>query len=346
MKRLMLVCVMMLCMIFSAFTCTAEEDSSDPNLPASENNDSQRYFMRPFSRDGVDEFLLIMGEIRDDGLLSGADFSSESCYNVTPERVAEETDIRIFQYSKTAASFALVDGEVYEICHWFGGFGFFDAYPWDYDGDGQTDLLIASSWGSGLHRAELSVFNRATKEITVLYDTTEDGLCYRGQYDLCFSGIVVTDPYEGKEIVAVGVDRVQLVITGNNDYPYCFENCGPYGAIKLEMDVPVFRSTSQILGKWQLCTRTDCVEATDVLADGPDHCSVLYEFRDDGTYHYHCDTWFGNECSEDRTGTYVVCGDWLVLDDAETIWINTSDDGLELYYTQYETLIDTLIPIT
>ena len=346
MKRRMMVCAMILCMIVSAFTCAAGENPTDSDISVSGNGEGQRYFVRPSSREGVDEFLSMIGGIRGDGLLNGADFSPETCYNVTPERVAAESDIRIFQFSKTAASFALVDGEVYEICRWFGGWGFFDAYPWDYDGDGQTDLLIASSWGSGLHRAELSVFNRATKEITVIHDTTEDGLCYRGEYDLCFSDTVITNPYEGNGIIAVGVDCVRFVITENDAFPYYFENCGPYGAIQLWMDAPVFRSTPRVVGKWQLYTRTDCVETTDVLADGPDHCNVLYEFRDDGTYYYHCDTWFGRERNDDRTGTYVVCGNWLVLDDNETIWINPSDDGLALDYTQYETLIDTLVPVT
>ena len=346
MKRLMLVWVMALCMIVSIFSCAEGENQSDSGIPTSENVESQRCFVRPSSREGVDGFIAVIGNIRVDGLLSGADFNSESCYNVTPERVAAETDIRIYQFSRTAASFALVDGEVYEICRWFGGWGFFDAYPWDYDGDGQTDLLITSSWGSGLHRAELSVFNRATKEITVLYDTTEDGLCYRGIYDLCFNDTVITDPYEGNGIIAVGIDYVQLVVTENDDYPYHFEKCGSYGAIQLEMDKPVFRSMSHITGKWQLYTRTDCTETINVLAEGPDHCSVLYEFRNNGTYHYQCEAWFGRERSDDRTGTYVVCGNWLVLDDAETIWISTSVVGLTLHYSRFETLIDTLIPAT
>ena len=346
MKRLMMVLLMILGLVALAFTCASGERASDPDVPVSGNDESPRCFMRPSSRDGVDEFLSIFGETRGDGLLRGADFSPETCFNVTPERVASETDIRIFQFSKTAASFALVDGEVYEICRWFGGSGFFDAFPWDYDGDGQTDLLIASSWGSGLHRAELSVFNRATKEMTVLYDTTEDGLCYRGTYELCFSNTVITNPYHGNGIIAVGVDCVESVITGNDDEPCYFVNRGSYGAIQLWMDMPVFRSTSQIVGQWQLCARTDCTKTMDVLADGPDHCSVFYEFRDDGTYHYHCDTWLGSERSEDRTGTYAVCGNWLMLDNAETIWTDVSDDGLALYYTRYETLIDTFVPVT
>ena len=124
MKRLMLVWVMILCVVFSVLACAAGEDSFDPDIPASVKREGHRCFMRPSSREGVDEFLSIIGRIRGDGLLSGADFSPETCHNVTPERVAAESDIRIFQFSKTAASFALVDGEVYEICRWFGGWGF------------------------------------------------------------------------------------------------------------------------------------------------------------------------------------------------------------------------------
>ena len=237
MKRLMLVCVMILCMVFQAYAL--QESSTD---------ESRRY-IRPSSREGVDEFLAVIGRLHGDGLLKGADFSPETCLNVTTERVAAETDIRIFQYSKTGASFAVVDGEVHEICRWFGGWGFFDAFPWDYDGDGQTDLLIASSWGSGLHRAELSVFNRATKEITLIHDTTEDGLCYRGMYDLCFSGVTEADPQEENGIVSVGVDCVEFVVTGNDADAYYFENRGSYGVIQLEIGAPVFQSTSQNAGK-------------------------------------------------------------------------------------------------
>ena len=230
-----------LCLMALFFSCAAGEGLTGSGVQAADNDDAPRYYMRQPSRDGVDGFLSIIGEIRGDGLLSGADFSPETCYNVTPARVAAETDIRIFQYGDTSASFALVDGEVYEICRWFGGNGFFDAFPWDYDGDGQTDLLIASSWGSGLHRAELSVFNRATKEITVIHDTTEDGLCYRGLYDLCFDGAAAWGPNEGGRIAAVNVDCVELVITGNDDEPCCFVNRGHYGTVCLEMGVPVFR---------------------------------------------------------------------------------------------------------
>ena len=66
----------------------------------------------------------------------------------------------------------MIDNEVYTLCEWFGGYGFVNAVPCDFDNDGNKDLLVASSWGSGLHRSIISVFNSTTKESTVIYDTS------------------------------------------------------------------------------------------------------------------------------------------------------------------------------
>lgn len=127
----------------------------------------------PCSKDNVKEFLGILGDIEGGGLLSGASFSEEDCYNVTPEAVSQETDIKIFKFGGSCASFVLIDGEAYPVCTFFGGYGFHNALFWDYDGDGTKDLLIASSWGSGVHRSVLEVFNVTTKE-TVLLATSTD----------------------------------------------------------------------------------------------------------------------------------------------------------------------------
>ena len=83
--------------------------------------------------------------------------------------------IKIFKFSNSYVSLALIDGEVYEICTSFGGYGFFNAVPWDYDEDGTMDLLIASSWGSGMHRSEISVFNVKTKQSTIICTSIESG---------------------------------------------------------------------------------------------------------------------------------------------------------------------------
>ena len=124
------------------------------------------------SKNSVDEFLTLLGDIEPDGIISGYRFDAEHCYNVTPEQVAAETDMKIFKFSDSCASYVMLDKEVYLLCDYFGGYGFVNAVPCDFDGDGNKDLLVASSWGSGLHRSIISVFNSVTKESTVLYDTS------------------------------------------------------------------------------------------------------------------------------------------------------------------------------
>ncbi|MBE5774582.1 MAG: hypothetical protein E7337_11720 [Clostridiales bacterium] len=119
-------------------------------------------------RDGVEEFMAAFALTWPNGIVQK---KADNCYDVTPADVARETDIRVFKFSDSGASYAYVDGAVYNLCESFGGYGFLNAMPWDYDQDGQIDLLTASSWGSGIHRTEISVFNRARKTSEVIYST-------------------------------------------------------------------------------------------------------------------------------------------------------------------------------
>ena len=133
------------------------------------NSESNKtYTTTPCSKEDVDAFCDILGE----GLLSGYVLDREKCFNVTPQQVLGETNCKIFKFSDSAASFVMIDNEVYTLCEWFGGYGFVNAVPCDFDKDGNKDLLVASSWGSGLHRSVISVFNSVTKESTVIYDTS------------------------------------------------------------------------------------------------------------------------------------------------------------------------------
>ncbi len=120
------------------------------------------------SKEYVDEFMAILGEVKLDGLYGDITLDKEHCYNVTPTAVADVLDVKIFKFNNTCSSLILIDGEIYYVCGSFGGWGFVNAVPWDYDNDGNMDLLVASSWGSGLHRSEISVFNTSTKESTVI----------------------------------------------------------------------------------------------------------------------------------------------------------------------------------
>ena len=126
------------------------------------------------SKDHVSEFMeLLGGEIELGGLSSGFVLDEEHCYNVTPPQVVAETDMKIFKFSDSCVSLVVLDNTIYELCPSFGGYGFVNAVPCDFDNDGNKDLLVASSWGSGMHRSIISVFNSVTKESTVLYDTSD-----------------------------------------------------------------------------------------------------------------------------------------------------------------------------
>ena len=174
MKRLAVIfsILLFLCIVLSSCSSNVNEtvDCLDSEISQSNTKD---WMHTECSKDYVREFMSILGAAKGEGLLSGYDFDEEHCYNVTPSVVSMRTDIKIFKFSDSCVSLALINGEVYELCTSFGGYGFFNAVPWDYDNDGTMDLLIASSWGSGLHRSEISVFNVRTKESTVICSSTD-----------------------------------------------------------------------------------------------------------------------------------------------------------------------------
>lgn len=146
------------------------------NISNGNDNDSENkeasYMTTALSKEGVDAFCDILGELQGEGLLSGYVCNREKCFNVTPKWVTEETCCTIFKFSDSCASFVMIDNEIYPLCESFGGYGFVNAVPYDFDNDGNKDLLVASSWGSGLHRSVISIFNVSTKESTIIYDTS------------------------------------------------------------------------------------------------------------------------------------------------------------------------------
>ena len=159
-------CLFLTAAFFISLTaCTSNINLDKGEIPS-------EYMSTPCSKDSVDDFMRIIGEVELDGLSTGMKLDKEHCYNVTPACVAAQTDYKIFKFSDSCMSFVLIDGAVYPICESFGGYGFFNAVPWDYDGDANLDLLVASSWGSGLHRSIISVFNTTTKESVIVYETS------------------------------------------------------------------------------------------------------------------------------------------------------------------------------
>lgn len=105
-----------------------------------------------------------------------------------------------------------------------------------YDGDGNLDLLIASSWGSGLHRSEISVFNTKTKESIVIYDTsTADN----PSVDLLvatsspsFSSTDINDHYV--------VYSANIAVKDNNLADLSYVATDVIGSVAVENGIPVF----------------------------------------------------------------------------------------------------------
>ncbi len=147
---------------------------NDGNISKNESNNGNAtisYMEASCSKDSVDEFMRILSEGESDGLSYEAKYNQEHCFNVTPASVSSQTDFQIFKFGDSCESFIMIDGSVYPICASFGGHGFVNAVPWDYNEDGNIDLLVASSWGSGMHRSQVSIFNTTTKESIIVYDT-------------------------------------------------------------------------------------------------------------------------------------------------------------------------------
>ncbi len=105
-----------------------------------------------------------------DGKLS-SEITRENLYHITPAGLYEATGVRVFKDTKFCHSFLLSDGKLYEIPS-FGGHGFHTAVPCDYDLNGKDDVLYTCSWGSGMHRSEVWVFNTETRESHKVFDTS------------------------------------------------------------------------------------------------------------------------------------------------------------------------------
>ena len=183
------------------------------------------------AKDGVEEFFKEAKNIAGAG-------ARENCYNVTPLELSASTDIEIFKFSDTFAAFALIDGEVYQICNYFGGHGFINAVPCDFDGDGNCDILISSYWGSGIGRTEISVFNTETKESTLLYTTLleDDPMMYLAVFPV---GTVSSKPLSRLSDMAY-IYSVEITLNNGNSADFSYLPLTCIGTVKSENGNVVF----------------------------------------------------------------------------------------------------------
>lgn len=170
-KRSLLVLFGMLILIFTSCRNGNFNESSNKKQNSEVSTDQKSNITGHCDKDNVAEFMSILKEHELGGLSYGYALDEEHCYNVTPDRIAKETSARIFKFSDSCATFIYLNGQIYPLGEWFGGYGFVNAVPCDFDNDGNTDILYTYSWGSGIHRSLVAVFNTQTMENTVIYNS-------------------------------------------------------------------------------------------------------------------------------------------------------------------------------
>jgi len=192
------------------------------------------------SKDSVEEFLSVLGHVEPGGLLSGCKFDEETCYNVTPPEVAAQTNMKIFKFSDSCASFVMINNEVYPLCESFGGYGFVNAIPCDFDNDGNKDLFVASSWGSGLHRSVISVFNSVSKKSTILYDTSTTDTPNTDLIVARSTASIFTDDPDIDEKLYYSVLSAKINVENNSLVNLAYVVTGIEGHIECEDNMPQF----------------------------------------------------------------------------------------------------------
>jgi len=118
------------------------------------------------TKDGVEDLMKLL-ELKKRDMAQenyGYEFSYDTVFNITPEAVSENIDFQIFKCSTSCLTILAYNGECYELGIGFGGYGVVDMMLYDYNSDGENELLYTYSWGSGLHRSCAAYFDFALCE--------------------------------------------------------------------------------------------------------------------------------------------------------------------------------------
>lgn len=138
-----------------------------------------------FGKENVPEFMALFRQ-QYPKIAATSSYNEKYCYNDTPPKVAAETNIQFFTFTNIGKTLLLLDNKIYVLySHSFGPphcDRLVNALPYDFDGDGVKDLLIAFYvYTGGSFDNMVSVFNPVTKEFTSLY-WWDDGACEKLLY--------------------------------------------------------------------------------------------------------------------------------------------------------------------
>lgn len=227
----------MFCIFFALVMLFALCSCKEDNSHKANEYDSMK---TKVTKDSVKDFITLLEGVEPSGLISGYKIDEKNCYNVTPAEVAAETDMKIFKFSDSCASFVMVDNKIYPLCNSFGGYGFVNALPCDFDNDGNKDLFVASSWGSGMHRSIISVFNSVSKESTILYDTSTTDTPDVDLIVTRSTANVFTDNPEIDEKLYYSVLSVKINVENNNFAEFSYVADGVEGHVESKDNIPTF----------------------------------------------------------------------------------------------------------
>ena len=118
--------------------------------------------------------------------------------DITPENIKDEIGCQIFKDNSTYETYVIYKGELFRIGFGFGGMGVVMVTTCDFKEDGQKDLIYTFSFGSGLHRSHIGVFDLSEKQETWLdYRQTNEDIVLQKLSDYSFE--VYTSILEFKE---------------------------------------------------------------------------------------------------------------------------------------------------
>ncbi len=138
-----------------------------------------------YSKEGVDDFYQLFFNLNKDKHVE----EKETFYNVTTDNI-KKLNISLFKDGK-GETYLLHEDEIYFFAPGYGGYGFVNAITCDYDNNGTSDILYTYSYGSGVHRSEVALFDLTKFKLTVLFSTFVEGIDKTTMEDLVLEKRIV-----------------------------------------------------------------------------------------------------------------------------------------------------------